>query len=130
MNEKNLIQNNDNYSLEEKKQLNRNAQIKSTESRNKRKPLKEELSRLLSGNNIQETMCLSIVGRALEGNVKAFEVIRDTIGERPKDISSLSLLNSNRTIIINDKNDSECIQHYLNNPDDYLSVEMYTGEQK
>ena len=48
-----------------------------------RKTLKEELLLLLSKGDIQEKMSLSMIAKALNGDVKAFEVIRDTIGEKP-----------------------------------------------
>lgn len=60
----------------------------SVEARRVRKTLKEELLLLLEKEDIQEKISLALVTRALTpdnmGN-KAFEVIRDTIGEKPKD---------------------------------------------
>lgn len=34
---------------------------------------------------MQEKISFSLIQEALKGNVKAFETIRDTIGEKPKD---------------------------------------------
>lgn len=48
----------------------------------KRKTLKEELLVLLSENNNQNNMTLALIQKALNGDIKAFEVIRDTIGEK------------------------------------------------
>lgn len=48
-----------------------------------RKTLREELIALLSDGNTQEKISVSLIAQALEGNTKAFEVIRDTIGEKP-----------------------------------------------
>ena len=60
----------------------------SGEARRKRKTLKEELLLMLSDGNIQEKISLALINEAINGNnagsvTKAFEVIRDTIGERP-----------------------------------------------
>lgn len=56
--------------------------IKSGEVRRMRKTLKEQLLLLLSENDIQENICLSLIDKALEGDTKAFQIIRDTIGEK------------------------------------------------
>lgn len=54
-----------------------------------RKLLKERLLTLLDQSDGEytksESICLSLISRALEGDTKAFEVIRDTIGEKPTD---------------------------------------------
>lgn len=57
----------------------------SGKARNKRKALKEELLLLLSTNNMQKRVSLALIKQAMAGNTKAFEVIRDTIGEKPID---------------------------------------------
>lgn len=59
-------------------------------ARRARKTLKEELLALLSDGDIQERLSLALIDEALNGNkagsvTKAFEVIRDTIGEKPVD---------------------------------------------
>ena len=59
--------------------------IKSGEARRARKTLKEELLFLLSQGNTQEKISLAQLQKALNGDTKAFEVIRDTIGEKPTD---------------------------------------------
>ena len=56
---------------------------RSGESRRKRKQLREELLALLSTGNTQKNISLALIDQALNGNVKAFETIRDTIGEKP-----------------------------------------------
>lgn len=56
---------------------------KSAEKRQERKALKDELIALLSAGKTQEKISLALIQEALDGNVKAFEVIRDTIGEKP-----------------------------------------------
>ena len=62
----------------------------SGEARRKRKTLKEELLLMLSDGDIQEKISVALINEAINGNnagsvTKAFEVIRDTIGEKPAD---------------------------------------------
>lgn len=40
---------------------------------------------LLATGNQQNRMSIAIIEKAMNGDTKAFEVIRDTIGEKPKD---------------------------------------------
>lgn len=47
-----------------------------------RKTLKEELLLLLESDKNQENMTLALMRKALDGDIKAFEVIRDSIGEK------------------------------------------------
>lgn len=70
-------------SKEESKRRSSNGGKKSVEVRRARKTLKEELLAILSSGNNQERMSLAILEKALSGDTKAFEVIRDTIGEKP-----------------------------------------------
>lgn len=65
---------------------------KSAESRLARKTLREELLSLLEsdvvdkkGNTKQAQVAMSaaLIKQAISGNTKAFEIIRDTIGEKP-----------------------------------------------
>lgn len=65
------------------RELQEKAAQKQRENIAKRKTLKEELLLLLSQNNTQEKMSLSLITKALNGDTKAFEIIRDTIGEKP-----------------------------------------------
>lgn len=57
----------------------------SAEARKRRKTLKEELLLLLSEGETQKSVTLALLEKAISGDVKAFEVIRDTIGEKPVD---------------------------------------------
>lgn len=59
--------------------------IASGKVRKERKALREELLLLLSKDDTQEKVSLALIKQALNGNTKAFEVIRDTIGEKPSD---------------------------------------------
>lgn len=70
---------------EERKALARKAGLASGKARRERKTLREDLLALLSAGNTQKDMNLAIIARALEGDVKAYEVVRDTIGEKPVD---------------------------------------------
>lgn len=62
----------------------------SVKARRERKTLKEELLALLSDGDVQNRISLALIDEALNGNkagsvTKAFEVIRDSIGEKPVD---------------------------------------------
>lgn len=58
---------------------------KSAEVRRARKTLKDELLALLSDEDIQKKISTALLKKAQKGDTKAFEVIRDTIGEKPID---------------------------------------------
>lgn len=70
---------------EEARKRGKNGGKASGKARSKRKALKEELLLLLSTNNMQKRVSLALIKQAMAGNTKAFEVIRDTIGEKPSD---------------------------------------------
>ena len=72
-------------SKEEARERGKKGGIASGKARAKRKTLKEELLLLLSQGNTQEKISLSLIAQAMQGNTKAFEVIRDTVGEKPVD---------------------------------------------
>ena len=55
----------------------------SVESRRRKKTLREELLAILSDGDTQNKVSLALVQQALLGNVKAFETLRDTIGQKP-----------------------------------------------
>ena len=87
-NEQNLIPNSE-RSPNEVRENARKGGIASGEARRRKKTLKEELIALLElekeGKSNQERMSLALLEKAQRGNTKAFEIIRDTIGERPKE---------------------------------------------
>lgn len=60
----------------------------------KRKALKEELLLLLAENDTQKSISLALIGKALSGDTKAFEVIRDTIGEKPTDKQEVKIVDT------------------------------------
>lgn len=75
-------------SPEEAKKLGAAGGRKSGESKRARKKLKEELELLLEmqakgDKTYQEQIVMALVKKAQKGDTKAFEVIRDTIGEKP-----------------------------------------------
>jgi len=90
-------------SQDELREMTRNGGIKSGETRRRKKMMREQLEMLLSlpVNNAtviqrckemgiseeeidwQMALTTQIVKRAMSGDVKAYEVIRDTIGEKP-----------------------------------------------
>lgn len=55
----------------------------SGEAKRRRKTLKEELLAMLEDPDVQEGITVSLIKQAKEGNTKAYEIIRDTIGEKP-----------------------------------------------
>ena len=73
----------------------RNAGRKSGKVRAERKSLREELLQLLAQKikdeetgemmTTQASMSMALILQALAGNTKAFEIVRDTIGEKPVD---------------------------------------------
>ena len=88
-NEQNLIPNIERTPSELRK-MARNGGLASGEARRKRKTLKEELLLMLSDGDIQQKISIALINEAINGNnagsvTKAFEVIRDTIGEKPAD---------------------------------------------
>lgn len=73
---------------DEQRKIATNGGIASGISRKKKKVMKEVLLELLDSSldgkkTLRETICSSILQQALKGNIKAFECIRDTIGEKP-----------------------------------------------
>lgn len=79
---------------EEARELGRKGGVKSGEARRARKTLREELEILLmqditdkNGRQMKTQVAISasMIKQALSGNTKAFEIIRDTIGEKPID---------------------------------------------
>lgn len=68
---------------------------KSGEARRQRKTFREELLLMLSDGTVQKDIAAALIREAIAGNNAgsvrgAFETIRDTIGEKPKDAIELS----------------------------------------
>ena len=88
-NEQNLIRNED-FSPSERRERARKAGIASAKKRAERKTLREELLLLLSEGDIQSKISLALLKQAEKGNTKAYEIIRDTVGEKPKENINVS----------------------------------------
>ena len=72
-------------SKKEARERGRKGGLASVEARRKRKTLKEELLLILSEGETQQSVTFALIEKAMSGDTKAFEVIRDTIGEKPID---------------------------------------------
>lgn len=70
---------------EEARELGRKGGLASAAARKRRKTLREELLAMLSDGNTQESITAALLEKAMDGDVKAFEVVRDTVGEKPVD---------------------------------------------
>lgn len=68
---------------EERRENGRIGGIKSGEARRERKTFADHLKILLSIGTTQEDICIGLIEQAKKGNYKAFNSIRDTIGEMP-----------------------------------------------
>lgn len=69
--------------MDEAREKGKKGGIKSGESRRERKKFKEALIDILSEGDTQDKILVALVKQAQRGNIKAFEVLRDTIGENP-----------------------------------------------
>lgn len=75
-------------SSEKAREIGRKGGIASGEAKRARKTLREELLALLSEGDVQKSIGLALVREAQLGNnsgsvARAFETIRDTVGEKP-----------------------------------------------
>ena len=88
MNEENLIPMSE-RSKDEVREIGRKGGIASGEARREKKLLKELLEDALSKgtetDNEYINITLALIKEANKGNVKAYEVIRDTLGQKPID---------------------------------------------
>ena len=84
---------------EEQREIARKGGLKSGEVRKARKTLKETLLMMLEEGNTQNDITLALLQKALNGDTKAYEVIRDTVGEKPTDkIEQSGELNNTITV--------------------------------
>jgi hypothetical protein len=84
MNDENLIPFNK-VSVSRQREIQSMGGKKAQENLRKRKTLREELLLLLQNNDTQQKGCIAILEKFLNGDIKAFETIRDTIGEKPSE---------------------------------------------
>lgn len=80
----------------------------SGEARRKRKSLKEELLLMLEDEEVQKSVTIALINQAQKGNVKAYEMIRDTIEEKP-----VEKVQSTQTIVDMSKFSTEEIKAML-----------------
>lgn len=86
---KNLIRF-DQMTPEKQKEVARNGGIKSGESKREKKMLREYLETILSmkddmGEDRYTKITKALIDKAEDGDTKAFEVVRDTLGQKPKE---------------------------------------------
>ncbi len=74
----------------ERKEIAKMGAEASNKKQKEKKLLKDSLLLLLETDRGQEMMCTALLERAKTGDTKAFEVIRDTIGQKPIDKSEFS----------------------------------------
>ena len=104
----NLIKNSD-LTPEERKEKASKAGKKSGEARAKKKLLKDELLALLDMEmedpdskkkvNTRNLISAKLIRECINGNVKAFVALRDTIGEKPVETINASIENDNKDIL-------------------------------
>jgi hypothetical protein len=87
---------------ERARELQEKAAQKQRENIARRKTLKETLLIMLEEGNTQDNITLALLDKALKGDTKAYEVIRDTVGEKPTDkIEQSGELNNTITVRFN-----------------------------
>ena len=89
----------------EARERGKNGGIASGKARAERKTLREELLTLLAQDNYQERISLSLLMKATSGDTKAFEGIRDTIGEKPKENISVGVSYEKKKKKVEDKDE-------------------------
>lgn len=92
-NDENLIPMNE-LTKEQQREIARKGGIASGKARAKKKMLKtlleEALSKGTETDNNYINITLALIQQANNGNVKAYEVIRDTLGQKPKEQIEIS----------------------------------------
>ena len=90
-NEKNLIPFNELTESQQREIASKGGKA-SVEAKRKRKTLKEELLLMLEDEEVQKSVAVALIQEAQNGNVKAFGMLRDTIGERPVELSAHTIV--------------------------------------
>ena len=62
--------------------------------------------------NVQMALCVAMTQQALQGNIRAFELIRDTIGQNP--INELENEKREMIVFVNDLQDIEDLEEQIN----------------
>lgn len=81
--------------------------IKSGQVRKEKKRMREALLMLADTGDNTLDMCKALMQQAKEGNTKAFEIFRDTIGEKPVDESRVEQTNITPEEFYKDIDDSK-----------------------
>ena len=106
---------------EEIKTMSSNGGKKGAETKRKRKALREELLALLSAKvvnddgkkeTMQKKISVALINKAIAGDTKAFEVIRDTIGEKPTD--KIEQVNQTPSIVVATQEQADLIKQIQN----------------
>ena len=115
-------------STKEQREIRSKGGKKSGEVRRAKKTMKEMLDYLLekeiankSGEkaSTQEAITIALIKQALNGNVKAYEVIRDTIGEKPTEKQEIT--NNTPSIVVASQSDANLIKELQNvKPDENI----------
>ena len=95
-------------SKKEARERGRKGGLASGEARRKRKTLKEELLLMLEDEEVQKSVTIALINQAQKGNVRAYEMIRDTIEEKP-----VEKVQSTQTIVDMSKFSTEEIKAML-----------------
>ena len=95
-------------SKDEARERGRKGGLASGEARRKRKTLKEELLLMLEDEEVQKSVTIALINQAQKGNVRAYEMIRDTIEEKP-----VEKVQSTQTIVDMSKFSTEEIKAML-----------------
>ena len=90
-NEKNLIPFNERTKSQQREIASKGGKA-SVEAKRKRKTLKEELLLMLEDEEVQKSVAVALIQEAQSGNVKAFGMLRDTIGEQPIERSAHTIV--------------------------------------
>ncbi len=97
VNKHNLVPNS-NRTPSELRKMTKKGGKKSGEVRRERKKFKEAFLAALEAGNTQDNIIAAVFEKALAGNLKAVELIRDTIGEKPVDKQATTDSNGNDII--------------------------------
>ena len=96
--------------MEERQEIGRVGGIKSGESKRRMKTFKEELQSILEtemlnakGEKVsyQKNINSALILKAAKGDVRAYEVLRDTLGQRPKDEKEVVVMSGDDGLKIN-----------------------------
>lgn len=94
---------------EEAREIGRKGGIASGKARRERKKFKEDLITALAtmkdGKTFQELGIEAIIRKFIDGDTKAFEIIRDTVGEKPVDKVEADVGITNINIKLDDDNE-------------------------